>query len=572
MELTTNVSSRREGLLVAALIALAVLLHSPSLTWGFFADDYVHVAVLSHALEHPTMRPWSLYDFGVPPAEGSELWRAGAFPWWTDGDWKGGFFRPLASVVRWGTWELFGDAAPAHHAVSLVLFALVLVLAWRVYRVLGLEPRVALLALALVAFEDGAVMPVGWLANQNTLVEAIALLGAVLVGARVEHGASARLVVALLLAFAAALAKESGVVTFALLAFLWRERAPRGAFVALGLGGAYVAAWALAGFGMRSLAYPTPWSDPLGWSSNLVRVVIGASAGVVSPFPVDLLSVGGSVTLGAVVVGLAIGAAVWIPTLRAARGWSGASFWLTFALLALLPQAGTWPSDRLLFVPAIGAAPLIAHAILAARASPRRSLRALGTLLFVVAVPLSAASLAVREFTLRDVAERARTAITSIDLPHDAVERRVVLLQAPSGLVALQPSAVWAVETGAWSTHFFPLQMGRRGLVLKRVGERVLEVESRDEPFGVGLIERVFRTPGRGLGAPDVRSTACFRVTPTLENGGVRQLRLDFDVELEASELAFVGWRDGALRRIAPPALGETLVLEAPPPLAPLMP
>ncbi|MCC6408888.1 MAG: hypothetical protein IT453_17130 [Planctomycetes bacterium] len=572
MAVSTGTGARGEGRLAFVIALLALALHAPSLTWGFFADDYVHLAVLEGELDHPTMRPWSLFDFGEAAAPGSELYDAGAFPWWTDADWKGRFFRPVASLARWGEHAAFGRDAAAQHAVSLCLFAVVLALAWRLYRDVGLGGRGACLALALFAFEDGAAMPVGWLANQNTLLEAVGVLAALVVGRRAERAASARVVVALLAACLAAGSKESGVVAFGLLAWMWRERLPRASLAAVVCGGAYFAAWLAGGYGMRSLGYPTPWTDPLTWGSNALALVIGGSASMVSPFMLDLLPIEPARRLWVLAAVLPFALVIVLAVWRASRSLPGAGSWWALAVLALAPQAGTWPSDRLLFVPMLGVAPLVAHFVVTARAGSSRSLRVLATALVVAGLPLSALSLGARELMMRDVIAKARAAVVEIELPRDGAPRRVVLLQAQSGLVSLQPGAVWAAETGERATRFFAVQMGQRALSVRRVDERTLLLETDGPPFGDALFEQVFRTASGRLDRPPTRRTAAFEATPELVDGAFRRLRLAFDAPLGGSDVVLVGWRDGALRPIEPPRVGEVLELAAPTPLAPGMP
>ena len=55
---------RSPWMLVALTVLGAIALISPSLCMGYYSDDYVHQLVLDGRLEHPTLRPESLYDFG----------------------------------------------------------------------------------------------------------------------------------------------------------------------------------------------------------------------------------------------------------------------------------------------------------------------------------------------------------------------------------------------------------------------------------------------------------------------------------------------------------------------------
>jgi len=172
---------------VGLVLAFFVALHAPSLGWGFFADDWGQRLVLEQPAEHPTMRPWNLYDFGDAATTHDAYFEDAVFPWWTDANWKARFFRPVSSCVLWLDHALFGRSAPAHHAMGLAWHALFLLLAWRLFRALGLTPGLALLALALLALEDGAVMTVGWIANRNSVVEGVFTAGALLCALRARR-------------------------------------------------------------------------------------------------------------------------------------------------------------------------------------------------------------------------------------------------------------------------------------------------------------------------------------------------------------------------------------------------
>ena len=160
------------------------------------------------------------------------------------------------------------------------------------YRAAGLERGVALLALAVFGLEDGSVLPVGWIANRNTVIEALCTASAVLVlvrwRLRPDAGAIAA---ALALALLACLAKESGVSAPALVALVLAiaaRRAPKGSGearrlrIGAGLGAALAAGGLaflpLAGYGGHSAFYPTPWGDPLHWLQRLGFLLVAGSA------------------------------------------------------------------------------------------------------------------------------------------------------------------------------------------------------------------------------------------------------------------------------------------------------
>lgn len=573
----------RPGVVALVLVGLA-LLHAPSLGWGFFADDFGHRLVLEHPDEHPTMRPWSLYDFGDPNA--ASVREDALFPWWTESDWRGRFFRPLTSLSLWLDQVVWGRWAPGHHLTNLALqLALLGTLLW-LYRRAGLGAGVALLAVALFALDDGSALVVGWIANRNSLLEALFAAAALGFALRVrEKGGGAGIVPALALAVLALLCKESGVAVLAGCALLWWPALSPGttgstraaSVVAAALGGSYLCFLALAGYGVKSLFYPTPWGEPLGWLGHLGTMLVAGPASLLAPFPIDvLMAVPAAFWPGiacAVLVLVLVGPA-WI---RAMRTTPYGPYLACFALFSLVPQASALPSDRLLFVPALALAPITATWLattLAPAAPVKRGARWIARLATLTALPLSGAFLLVRSVAFVHIAEISRRAVTTAEIdPHPPARRDVLILQAPSGIALLGPRAPWLYETGDRRSRLHALQLGQRAVRWTRTDERTFELESLDEPFLSNHFESVFRTTSRPYRPGQRLGTSAFEVELlTCEPGGVRSFRVRCDEPLESERFVFLTWREGRLRRVTPPAAGETVVLERCPPLDPMLP
>ena len=204
---------------LVAVILFGLVLHAPTLNMGFFADDYSQQLVLQGLADHPTMRFWNLYDFGETPRPGDSTFESGAFPWWSSDDWKGRFFRPLTSMTLWLDHAMFGGWALGYPLTSLVWYAVLLVLVWKLYQSLGLSDDAALIALLILASMDSSLLPVGWPPNRNSLIETVFLVAAILVLRRFSPRAPwFTFGIALVLAICACLAKESGVAAFVLIA------------------------------------------------------------------------------------------------------------------------------------------------------------------------------------------------------------------------------------------------------------------------------------------------------------------------------------------------------------------
>lgn len=94
-------------------VALAVVISLPTLGFGFFVDDYVHLATVEG---HNAMgSPWDIFVFGTGDREEMRPYlEAGPFPWFMDPEFKGHFFRPLSSLAMALDYKLFGHSAPPH--------------------------------------------------------------------------------------------------------------------------------------------------------------------------------------------------------------------------------------------------------------------------------------------------------------------------------------------------------------------------------------------------------------------------------------------------------------------------
>ena len=590
-------SDARARLALAAILLLALALRAPSLGWGFFLDDHGQQLCLEGEFVSPTMSPFNVFDFGHAPVPGEPFYDDGSFPWWTGPQWKGRLLRPLASWSMALDQALFGRWALGHHATSLALYALVLLATHRLYRAVGLGARTALVALAIVACEDGSVFVVGWIANRNTLLEALFAVLAFTAAWRAREAPPGRAprraaLAAIGCALAATLAKESGVASLGLVALLLARRERALALVAAALASAYAAFFVAAGYGVRAALYPAPWlpGGLVPYLENLLVTLVLLPVSAVTPFTVDPIAFEPVLRRAAIAVGL-------VATPLAARAiWSrvksapGARWLALWAFAALLPQSLAPASDRLVFVPALALAALVAsyleielgggpmkaggHAPAAGRRSTRP--RWLAVAVALAALPLSGLMAALRSATWGPWVEALEEVTLAAELeplggPLEAGRRDVLVLQYPSAIAGFGSGSVWRFETGDRRTRWFPLQLGRRALEWTGVDATSFDLVSQDEPFGTVFLEAVFRDEARTPEVGERWRTAAFEVEArAVGGGGATAIRVRCDAPLD--ELVFLTWRGGRLARIAPPAPGQTLHLGRVEPLLRFLP
>jgi hypothetical protein len=558
--------------LVVALLALRL----PSLGAGFAFDDHVHQLVLAGE-PHATLRPWSLYDFGSPPGPGEPEYELGAFPWWTSPDLSVRFFRPLTSLSLALDHALFGQLALGYHATSLLLFGLLLTAAHALYRALGLSRLAAALALAILALEDGGSTPVTWIANRNSLLEALCMCLALLALARRRALGDARAIgLALLGAACATASKESGIATFGLiaLALLFEARGARiaparavaGIALSIAAVGLYLA-WLLgSGYGARSAFYPVPWSAPRAWIEQVGFTFACAPAALSTPYSTDLAFVQPEFARALLVLALVLGSpCVWLLVRFSAR-LSVPRYWLGWIALCLLPQAAAPPSDRLYFTATLGAAPLLAQALLAGWAERRwlaRVPRLLVYALLLSTTLVSGAALLVRQQVIAVLGREARERVLTAEVgPAELGPRDALVLQSASAMAALAPVAVWSFEHPDDPVGFFPLQMARRGLRWTRTGDMSCELACPTGAFADAPLEAIYLSRAGSMRVGQSWRTASFEVRALeVEGGYATRIELVFPRSLDDARLAFLAERDGRWQRLAPPAAGETIEL-----------
>lgn len=184
---------RAIGLALLLLIAAAAstwLVHRQTLSYGFDYDDYHFV------------RPY-------PSAEVAAAFRG---PWDPSGI-ERPYYRPLTILFFALRFEALGINATAHHALSLLLFAVAAALAgWLVFR-LTASPWVGLLATFFFVVHPG--MPyslVAWVTNQMHLIECLVVLTALVWWDAVHRRPFAWWLPLLVFAAAAFLIKEDGIM------------------------------------------------------------------------------------------------------------------------------------------------------------------------------------------------------------------------------------------------------------------------------------------------------------------------------------------------------------------------
>lgn len=162
-----HLSSRIE---VCVLVVLGALIFSPAIRAPLFLDDFLQASMVEGTF--PAHRgPFDLYDFVADDTRGPMLDR-GVLPWWTDRGLTIRFFRPLASALLYVEHRLFDHAALPMHLVSFAWWLAAALVARAFFRRM-LAPRPARIATFVFALAPCHALPIGWLANRETLLSLV---------------------------------------------------------------------------------------------------------------------------------------------------------------------------------------------------------------------------------------------------------------------------------------------------------------------------------------------------------------------------------------------------------------
>jgi hypothetical protein len=561
---TRTLAERADALLrskrfVPALLALTLALSMRALSLGRYLDDlWVFVNVKRGA------SPWSLCS--VDRLDIARARYIGALPWWGSRDLGGKFIRPLASWMHYFELTHWPNAIWLMHLENVIAYCVLVWVATRLYRRLGLDTRSAALASLMFAVDDGHAMSVGWISARNTLLTAIFAFACVLayVKGRQAEQPHVSSMSAVYLALAL-LCSESGVsgfayvVAYALLldktALSARLRSMIPHLLVLGC-------WAALYLGMHAGARGTtlyrdlgaPWSV-LGQGLLDLPVWIFALLGPsFANFSLSLPSM--SMRVAALLLLVPLGLWVW-PALR--RHPLGGFFALG-ALLCVPPLFTTLPQDRLLIAASFGAFGLIACAFELLRQRSTR-LRRWGAYAFAGMHLVLAPCLFV--LGLSTIAWMARPNERVFDALQNAGGQEVVLLNAPSDWL---PPAVFSMLYDAdvrLPASFHQLYSGAGRMLIERLEPNSLEI-TISRGWGGLPYESMVSSSVRGLPrVGDVFPLANMRVRvlAATAEGLPERVRFEFPTPLEASARRWYVWSGKTLAAWSPPAVGERIEL-----------
>jgi hypothetical protein len=483
------------------------------------------------------------------------------------------------------------------HAQSVAWYAALVAAAALLYRRLLSPAWVAGLAALLYAVDDAHALPVTFLANRNALIAAF--FGVLTIIAH-DHGCRDRrrwgLYLAPALLALSLLSKEEGIGTCAYVAayalFLDRRPVWRRAVTLLPYA-AVVAVWRLTwsqlGYGVANVGfYVDPLHEPGRYLTAVVQRAPYLFLGQWATPPAELFIMEN-------LVGVTLVRSLWwvglgLATLLAFVLWpllrrdATARFWGLGSLLALLPICTTFPADRMLLFPGLGAMALIAQFLTAvfsqAGASPtepqrndcpprggklalpwRMAARGIAGLFVLFHVIVAPIALPIRVGLPTGPRFAAQFAMRA---PLDAAiaQQDLVIVNAPSLLHAAYFPVERELRGEPVPRHMRYLGSGLEAMTIRRPDARTLTIRI-DGGFIGWTFERLFRDERHPMAVSErVEVTGMTAtVTALTPDGRPAEAAFRFNVPLEDRALRWLVWRDGEFQPFALPAIGETIEL-----------
>ncbi|HVL02116.1 MAG TPA: hypothetical protein VM553_20000 [Dongiaceae bacterium] len=558
----------------------ALLLTAPSLWVGLQLDDYFHWGLVTQ--QNPVLHinsPASLYGLfsflDGDPGRVLDLTNLGLLPWWTNPEVKYAFWRPLTEFTHGVDYGLWPQLPWLMHLHSLLYFALLLWVTFRLFGQIQGKGRALWWAVFLFALSYGHGVPVGWIANRNALLASLFLVLTLHFHHQWRVNDRGILDLRAVLLFVAGLlcgemAVSTGCYILAYVLFLdngpWKDRLASLLPYALA-GLIWLGVRAMLGYGANGSGhYIDPMTTPHLFVQMLGLRGLDLLGGLFFAVPPELgsaLPPARRLVYGLLFVVLL--ALSW-PLLRQDRR---ARFWLVGALLCLLPVASTVAHSRLLLAASIGAAGFLGLWLEAWRegrllrvSGLRQATAALAGLLIALNLGVSALLLPVEAVSMRLAGDgMINRGALSWNLPDDPKSTTPILLNPPLSSAGGYINGVRAYRGMPVAAKTWLLASGTRPLTMTVIGNRAFDLASEQglyDPVQEGLL----RGPQAPLAEGDSMRLSGMIVTVMDARDGVpTRARFQFAQPLDSGAYRFYHWAGGQILDCALPLKGASVVV-----------
>jgi hypothetical protein len=567
-----------------AIATVAILLSLGSLRGGLALDDYYLRWVISGSpsLSDVGRRPMDAFSFvDGDSIRNRRMVEVGMLPWWTDPHVKAAFWKPVTVVTHVLDYRLWPGMPILMHVQSIVWFALWVLSACLLYRMVMHATIAAALAGLLYAVDYSRAVPVAWLANRNAVLAG--LFGVLAIAAHYRSCRRQNRVFGILspaLLALSLLSAETGIGAAGYLLAFALTLDPHGSWRGLLRLWPHLlvvvvwrVAWSAQGYGVHAVdvLYTDPVSHPIRYARDILERFPLYMLGQWSGFPAEVaivLSPRNAVLMR--LLGLGVCALVGFMLLPLLRRSRVARFWGLGMLLSTIPMCSAAPMNRHLVFIGLGAMGLLGQFFGAAMHSHfwrtawmRRAFQAaMVCLLLVVHLIVSPAAFA---FIARhspapeDLLENLHTRPS----PRDG-GRDLIYVNHPIPMEILDWFSARAVDHEPLPRFAQILAPASSAVLISRTDDRTLLVRPDAGFFATSVTQlgysgEYFRADGGPIVLPAMRIT----IAESLLDGRPAAVRFRFNVPLEDASLEWVYWEEGGFHHFRPPAVGKSIRLPA---------
>ena len=556
------------------VIFMAILLAIPSLFAPLVADEHLQ-ATMWRTDSRRFLNDCFVFASG-DRAKNLRQMEHGLGAWWMPPDFKVAFWRPLSAATHAFDLFLWPGNAVLMHLHTLVWFSALLFALGVLYRRL-LKPSVAILALALYAWDDARGGVLSWVANRSALIAGFFGIAVLIAHDKWRRdGWRPGMWLAPLLLALGLLSAEMAIATTGFL-FGYALCLDRGSlarrlarllpyFLVVVVWQAICSA---GGYGVEaSGSYVHPLHEPLSYATKLVERAPILLLGQVTPIASDFwlfyppaIKVAVFLLANAVLIGLALLAKSQLAT------DPRAAFWLIGAGLSLAPISAAGPGDRNLVFVGFGVASALATAFADLLDSPPASRWQRFAVGALAVFNLALAPVMLPLKCLANFNMDYMRAQTDASVPRDAAvsQKTLVVVTAPSEGAIFFSWSYRDAEGIAKPSKTRILATSLGSVSVTRLDVLTLRVRP-DRGFLATEAQQMLRSPSRPFRAGDAveLSNMTATVIETSADGRPRTVEFRFAAPLESHEWLWMRGDGFRLVNWTPPAVGETVVLPAP--------
>ncbi|MBU53672.1 MAG: hypothetical protein CL920_33675 [Deltaproteobacteria bacterium] len=568
------------------MMGLAILLTAPSFTADLVVDDHIQRLRVLGIDNHYGMQRGELDLFSfITPSNRERAFAHGTYPWWSAPKLQLAFWRPLSSATHVLDYRLWPNTPFLMHLHSSLWLALLVFLAFLLYRRFLSPLWVAGLATLFYAIDEAHGLPVTFLANRNALIATcFAILVLLFFDRWRRDGWEVGKWFAPVVFAVGLLAGEYTIFVtaylFAYVIFLERGSLMKRLWLLVPYG-VVVVLWRLLYKSLQfgafdSEAYIDPLTFPLHFLGSVLErlpiLLLAQWSFISSDF--WMTSPQAWNNIHAVVAVFLLGIVLYfiVPVLRRD---ATARFWGLGMLIAGLPICATFPHDRLLFGVGLGAMGLIAQVIgyrwshldtedAENTATPRHplGLRIVCMCLLIFHGVLAPMFLPLKAIAPRFLGVYEKRAYDSIPKSPDLPSKQVVLVQTPLFLT-YSLSSYFPEKGTPLPKYMNHLAITAEPMKVTRLDPYTLAVYTKE-----GLVDRsssyllraqrikykvgtIIKRPGIMVTYKQLSKT----------NGRPSLVHFRFNKRLEDPSMIWLIWKDDKLIPFTPPKLGETKLL-----------